>query len=541
MKKINWILLLWIFAQIYILSAQTDPEADLFLDFNPKWAHASIDTGYHKGNSDGMNHLTLPSFLSPLIKDQFAYYALNYTTDLNSGVFIEKLDLHSGRSGWTIHQDERNNDRKEYNFYLGFNPVGELQSLNFRAVDSMPFGVWTKAKVAVRTFNPETGAMLSYFAPPPFSDSLYPRTGFYFNVIKVYPYKNEGYLVNTVTGFTDFYCISKKLYSNEGQYLKTDSILVPKRYKYTSSSGMLPTLASFAAYVSEFNSSQQQGNNYSGPFESLIEFYNQDFEPVLRLDVGQLTGPYDYLIPHAYDDYVLLEKMDSLSISPNVPPVLKYLKLDNKGTLLESYRLNRVSYVQSSPSHCRLKDNKGILAVRCVEQSTTSMDYPFVLEFSLLDKNLSQRVLKTIKLKDQYGMLVSKMFQAENGDIILFGKFSKWKGGKTFDDYFGRYITLRFSLAELGLETSSSETVTDEDFIIKPNPAKDGVFVNPGVYRHGVLKFLDLTGKQVFEKQIDDNFDGWIPVEGILPSLYTVHWIPKSGDKIQTKRLLIVK
>lgn len=233
--------------------------------------------------------------------------------------------------------------------------------------------------------------------------------------------------------------------------------------------------------------------------------------------------------------------MDSISLVPNDPPVLKYLKLDYSGKLLESYRLNRVSYVQGSPSHCRLADNKGNLVVRCVDQIAISMTNPFVLEFSLLENNQPQKVLKIVKLKSQFGMIVSKMFQAENGDIILFGKFSKWKEGKTFDGNFDRYITLRFPLAELGLETSTSETNIGKDFVIEPNPAKDRVFINPEEHSHGVLRFIDLTGKQVLEKQIDDNFDGWISVEGILPSLYTVQWIPRAGEKIQATKLLIVK
>ncbi|MBK9271242.1 MAG: hypothetical protein IPM48_06565 [Saprospiraceae bacterium] len=539
MNKITILLLTLVYN--YTSFAQIDPAADLFLDLNPRWAHVAIDTGYHKENSDGMNHMTRPSFFSPLVKEQFAYYALNYIGDLNSGVFIEKLDLNSGQSVWTIHQDERNNDRKEYNFYLGFNPEGDLQSLNFRAVDSMPFGLWAKAKVAVRTFDPHTGTVLSYTTPPPFEDSLHPRTGFLFNEIKLYPYKQDGYLVNTAFGHKDNYCIAKKWYSNEGLYLKTDSILVPKKYQYTSISGMFPSLASFASYVSEFNSSPTRGDNYSGPFESLIEFYNKDFEPVLRLDVGHHTGAYDYLLPHAYDDYVLLEKMDSISLVPNDPPVLKYLKLDYSGKLLESYRLNRVSYVQGSPSHCRLAGNNGNLVVRCVDHRNISMTNPFVLEFSLLENNQPQKVLKIVKLKDQFGMLLSKMVQAENGDIILFGHFSKWKGGTTFDLNFGRYITLRFSLAELGLETSITETGADKEFIIEPNPAKDRVFINPEEHRYGVLRFLDVTGKQVLEKQIDENFNGWISVENLHPAWYGLQWIPKSGDKIQSTKILIVK
>ncbi|MBK9220508.1 MAG: hypothetical protein IPO16_00095 [Saprospiraceae bacterium] len=99
------ILITFIFFLLFVnfTKSQIDPLGDIFLNHQPLWSHAAIDSsaiGY-KGRTGLDYYLTLAE-RKLLIQDSFLYIVYNNHFEDLSGSFIEKIELRTGKVIWKM-------------------------------------------------------------------------------------------------------------------------------------------------------------------------------------------------------------------------------------------------------------------------------------------------------------------------------------------------------------------------------------------------------------------------------------------------------
>lgn len=520
-----------------IAFAQVDPDADIFKDFTPKWAHVTRDSSYKSDLYNGINHLFFPVLSSELYTENQSINVYNYFYELWSGFLIEKIDLETGKTIWIRKVDLTNNDRKEYCYHYGLDSNNDLLLLSYRSVDSLTGLVWSRAKVAQRKYDFNTGRELYYYAPPLDQDSLYPRTSFNYDFYQIYPAENGGYFHILPDGDSIEYIQIINQFDKYGSKLSTRSLSCPKRYKWYSNSGLFYTQAKFAKFASSYNSSPSRVVNYSEPFEMVFDFYNDSLQWVRRLDLHNKLGPYYSINPLVYDDYIWIARVDSVDIEKGIPGVMKSVKVDYQGNIISQIRMNRVPFIHSE-SYCRLKDDQGHLVVRCLDERISNPSNPYVLEFTLLQDGSEPKLLKRISLKDYYAMIYSRVRQLENGDIVLLGKYALRKE-MAFDQNKSSFITISIPSSDLGLQVGIREEQYEKTVQLEPNPANEQVvFRNPKL-ETGMLQFFDGKGVCVIQKWIIEEQNPIIKTDGLVPGNYWVQWTPQNGPPSEAIKLII--
>ena len=139
------------------LSSQIDPLGDVFLNSQPIWSHVAIDSsaiGY-KGRT-GMDYFAYLSDYKILISQNSAYLVYSNYIDGYSGVFIEKIDLNTGRRLWSNFIDLRNSIKREQTKRFFINKSGDLELLNLRhSADTLIAGIndWLTGKLAIHRYD----------------------------------------------------------------------------------------------------------------------------------------------------------------------------------------------------------------------------------------------------------------------------------------------------------------------------------------------------------------------------------------------------
>jgi len=487
-----------------------------FVDYNPVWQHVSIDTSFIIDNiivvdgkayiSNGMDKFNTPK---TIVKDSSLFIVYDYLS--GEGVFVEKINVKTGKIVWNYHYDHRNKDKWEPfayfytngSFYINEN--GDIEILSFREKYNYQSIYKTFSK---KVLNYDSGELIKH---------TYGKAGdTTVAQLIISQFWNKSYLLPKGV---DEYLYLSNLYQNSnsedsidiysytlnenGQALEKKYIRLDKNHSNNFIYSM-GGVGKDSVYV--FRSELQSTGGNITRFDYYFDIYDREMNLLLSRKLDEMVFDKDadqtVLFPYNDDKVIVFELFENQESY--------YYFYDYQGNFLGKYLIKLDGDVNLyRKSVTKLKDGSFLVCATTYdfyEKGDTSE-----LCFLKIDLDSDRvKLLKKIKVSPVDNFLHTQFVQElDNGDIIVGGRHLYHPYGEDgkptsgWGDGYGQ-ISICFRAEDLGLKTSVVQVPTQEKSLtIFPNPAKDKINISIDDGVAGKLSIYDILGQRVATGKIN--------------------------------------
>lgn len=458
-----------------LLYSQIDPEANIFLDAKPRWAHVAFDsTAINYKKKNGMNYYIAPSGHRYLIDKNYAYMIHTDFYSGFSGGLIEKIDMSDGKQIWSNYFDERNNIGKEYTSHYFINEQGQLELLDFINFENNPLPYWTLGKITNRRYDINNGTLIQSNIP---SQSDSSRAELYFNFNYTLLHKDSSgaynYFISTVRN--NMFQIEKHHFDTAFHLIKKDSIVDTVIYpKVFDNFFLVPLNNNFDTLVRMINSYATSQHKVGDPMSIVLDFFDYNLNKLYRLD---LSNKVDQV--HQFNFFNVQENSFTLISSEELfngeYPLYRLIVFDFRGNKLEEIVLPSFK-TDFGNANCSLKyrNELGSLILSQKEYVLPNGRPELRLLFYKTDGKGNLFLKKVVPLIDSFFIGAAQMTWLENNDILLTAPYSFKNTNRNYWQR-QRFISSRWDLKELNLSTDISKTKSENtlDITYYPIPIID--------------------------------------------------------------------
>ena len=458
-----------------LLYSQIDPEANIFLDATPRWAHVAFDsTAINYKKKNGMNYYNAPSGKGYIFDKNYAYMVLTDFYYGLSGGLIEKIDLSNGKQIWSNYYDERNNIGKEYTSHYFINTQGQLELLDFINFESSIQPFWASGKIANRRYDLNNGKLIQSSLPSK-NDTI--RSQLYFNsnytLLHKDPIGSYNYFYSTIRN--NKFQIEKLQFDTAFQLIKKDSIVDSVIYsKVIDNFFLVPLNKNFDTIVRMINSYATSQHKVGDPMSLVLDFFDYDLNKLYRLDLSKKVDQV-----HQFNFFNVQENSFTLISSEELfngeYPLYRLIVFDFRGNKLEEIVLPSFK-TDFGSANCSLKfrNEPGSLILSQKEYVLPNGRPELRLLFYKTDGKGNLFLKKVVPLIDSFFIGAAQMTWLENNDILLTAPYSFKNSNRNYWQR-QRFISSRWDLKELNLSTDISEAKSENtiDITYYPIPVID--------------------------------------------------------------------
>ncbi|MBK9108410.1 MAG: T9SS type A sorting domain-containing protein [Saprospiraceae bacterium] len=502
-KYVSFIVHLLSFTSLF---GQRDPLADIFSNKQPIWAHAAMDSsaiGY-KGRT-GMDYFWVPAERKILVHNGALYLVYLNIFETESGNFIEKLDLKTGKSLWSNAYDLRHSPKREYTNRYFINEENQLELLNFRYNYDTVFWLypmWDNGKLSIRKYDLETGREIYKFHSP-IEDSTYPSFKVQFN-LHSYLHKdtNGDYLVYTTRENVKIpaFDIARTRLDSIGRYKKLEYVhTMTGTYKNLIPYTEAPILNNqqFDTIVRLLHTFKNNPYLTGDTMEFKIFLLDQNLKELASFDVtDQMSNIKEYNLIKVEDGIIGVIGKEYIK---NEYPLQHIFIFDYEGNLKEEILLP--TRTNEGFGLCsgvlKFKNEPGVLLICRETGDKTKTGFAFYKS----DGNGNIKLHSEIITKDSFniGDFVC-MYEIEPNKILTGTRYRQAHLKVGEYEQTERYITALWDLD--ALTKTQQGTELKKSMILMPNPATDWIKVE--IEEEGLFKLnlYDLKGHLILQKDL---------------------------------------
>ena len=494
-----------------------------FDNANYNWVHVAIDsTKIGVNGLDGKNHLFYFSNEEPLRHKGYLYNSLVNGQNAGSGAFIEKIDLETGKALWKSFYDLTNSKENEYPSTLKISNQGKLQVVGYRNTvkNFIPIpGVWTKGLPVVREYDSNTGSLLQYDTLSKDSE-IATELFVSFDRLKLYKEGNMFVQIYYLGSAIDKKVMLKRdYYDLEGKLLFSNDFSFPYKDRFRVSLLRNTDNDVFLVTASIDDS--------LGTSKVLLSRVTDSNELVFQVDVSNLALSYDAVyISRIYENRIEITSENFYnSFGNDVSLRLDYY--DFVGNHISNYEIPRtLKYSIIS----NLIDDKPLIAV-CRPNNSQGE----ILFYGVNASNVFGE-LKTLHINNSHAFVCQKMFNTEEKDIIMQGRYSSILSSGSVDRTNFENIVISFSLFDLGLLTSVQDELKDIAINIYPNPTSHYITIDNAAQYDNNVQLTSISGRMYNLIIQDSNIDF-----STLPAgLYIIALTDTSSGKVYRQKIIKV-
>ncbi len=516
-------------AQTYLPKYPYEPLS--FVDFEPIWYHTYIDSTVIGDTTDGYNYLRKPLHNVDIIHNDFLYTLItgrSLTTNFTR-TYINKINLWTGEVIWSnAYGLGIDNGKMEAGRLMYFNNKDNLEIIGFRY--PLPYGVGNEFLIPAandlfmtkRIFDIDDGTILQNFQPN-INDTALVRGNYQlsFRNNEMFPRGDSIQYFRRLTKINRKTIeISTRKFDSKSHEIFIDTIISP----FGIISG-----------IDETNPVQLDDTTY------------------LYLgwtDVSKVTF---HTINHRGHD-VNIVVGDSVARFANSGNLLRVAK--DKQSFLISYNVS-VPNSKYKRKDFVVVDRRGNI----IHKAELPVNYQV---HNVLDWNEEDNSLVVIGSNwygiDEYGALeivyfdqVGNMFLAHSYIMKDYRFPNDISSTKIDDEYYllklneGNAEPLGNGFIEVdhSARAVSHMLVDDEDFSVKhvntkqpyildqinvyPNPTSDYLHINFPFEYSGLISLLDLNGKTIFTKKLDNNLQAFFDLHPLQSGMYIIHIVDQFG------------
>lgn len=516
-----------------ITFSQKDVLADIFVNNQPIWSHAAIDSsaiGY-KGRT-GMDYFCCLAERKVLIHDGALYLVYLNTFEIDAGNYLEKLDLNNGKTLWSNAYDLRHSTKREYTNRFFINSNNQLELLNFRySYDTVwwlyPF--WDSGKLSVRKYDLQSGREI-YKQHSPIDDPAYP-------LFKVQGYQhsylhkdqNGDYIVYTMRENVNIpaFDMARTRLDSSGRYKNLDGVhTMTGTYKNLVPYTEIPILNnhSFDTIVRLLHTFKNNPYVTGDTMEFKIYLLDPFMNEIASFDVtNQMSKIKEYYLLKVGDGIIGIL---GIEYNKNKYPLHHIYIFDFSGNLLEEIILPHTTNQQYGQCNgiLKLKNEKGVLITcRGREDKTSRSGFAFYKS----DGNGNIKLHAEIITRDSFGVgdYVS-MYEVEPDIVLTAGRFRQQNLTVGTYEQTERYITALWNLNNI--TTSTDDRKEDTGIKFYPVPSSAWLRVNldaPGDFHVNVY---NLNGQLILNQKIN-SLNNIIDIQNLPGGNYIVELIDEKG------------
>ncbi len=505
-----------IFISTYTFS---QPDLDIFKDYEPKWIRATFDTSAL--DIVGYDDHSRMHFVQSIQKDGYIYvlYKYNLQDRFNDGGYMEKIDESTGEESWHIVYDLRTIEIGERPDRFRINDNGTVEIIGGRVAGQTSEGYWQNTFVR-RMYSNKSGEFISwngvdktdslkalfYNSWGPivyFKDSIYMESDIFVSAdrdsINYIFLDSTGYEISR--GATYFEASSDSVNTIQSMLYKDDTTLVTSWFS-ESTYFQLHSDYKFHYYINLYNNKDMQmlksidlTNDFKNSKNRIrfeLEYVDEDIMAIYHLNEPEPLHYEPYLYFYDYDG----NRVDSVDLK-------KYNLLVNK---IKKISKNEYLIVGTYPVGSYGDYNLYFY------KKTIGNDLVLLRRFEMEKEN------------EGYHIYPQNIF-INAGNAIIVGKYRK---KVDFGNDFLYPITICFKNDDI---FTATKEITDLPQVpVSPNPTKDYLHISCEATAD-VLEIIDQMGRIIMEKE-NINCKEEIDVSKLNSGMYFIRVSDKKGKLI---------
>lgn len=482
------------------LLGQIDPLGDIFLKPLPIWSHVAIDStaiGY-KGRT-GMDYFLYLAERKILIDGVYAYLVYDNLFEKQSGSFLEKIDLKTGKSVWRNYFDLRNSVKREYTNHFFINDQSELELLTFQypydTVDIFTVN-WDGGKMTIRKYDIETGEEL-YVYHSPLNDSSFPTFKTQRNVFS-YLNKNVNGGYDCYTNWIDTrvisYSMAKTRMDTIGKFIEIEATnTIYSKYLKLNAYEEIPVLLNqkFDTIVRMIHTFKNKPFITGDTMELSLYLFNSKLEQIAHYDVSEYISKLrEYSVINLKNNHICILGIEYFQ--DTTYPREHIFVFDSQGNLSEE--VVYPARINDTLGRClgaiKLKNEPGILIIN--KNLNSSVNNKFL--FYKTDGKGNMELLSQHIMKDYYNISIEGYLEElDNGNILLSGLFRKTNTSNYPPTE--KFITTLWDLKNITSTNNSNKNILSISIV--PNPTESKFKILGLKTKPVEINLFDMTGKCV--------------------------------------------
>ncbi len=527
-----------------------------FENYTPQWKHVIYDSsivGWQDKSDNNMlyphngwSHLVTPTYArlyyNHLVDGDYLYIYSLVFRNVFQGAYIEKLNLNTGQHVWDNHFDRRDNNRREFPYFIYENKNEEINVIGARqhTPDStlLPYPLWYKADVFSRSYDNSDGTLVQYTYADNDDTSAVPIAHFfnYLPSVKthLFPYDSLYQFVYSNVGNDNVLSYCNYIVDRRGHLVRQEQCnkyyMSHPKYQVNAYENAKVDLDTFVSLVHTIKNKKDKLKY----FDLNMLILNRDMDSLHFIDLKPMVNPaIDYKLSYIDRDYFIVRGFNKREDNGSYYDVEQFYLFEITGRLLEKVEILHNQYEVlnhrvSVPT--KLKYDIGMLL--CT--SETRYDSTSYVGFYKSDgKGHLQKVKELDVVQKNNYIDPTELIQLGNGDIVFYHTHYNFDLKDKLKNT-GACILSLIPAKDLQLSNSVSnpKTIEADAMSLTPNPASEELAVQFSRPLTGKITIVDILGKTVLSKKVKNRRVIKLRLNNLPNGEYVLSIQTEQGSKI---------
>lgn len=538
----NKLLIIFLIFCSSLLKSQENLKPIDFIDINPLWQHIVIDsTRLNDTIYNGTKHLNNWG-KSIFVYDSIGIFVFIDQSESLQGGYIEKINLHTGKTFWTNLFNIENSGKREYPSSIYLNNSGNLEILCFRSIqDVLPIGLWAKSQISIREYDFLTGKLLNHTYKS--SVDLKPKEEiiFYFETTKLFK-SDESIFIYLTPNIGSEKVVEYELKSFDSECNLNEIDTVKRNRLFPNGTTQTWAMYGRDTFINSRHSHMQSifydsitQENFD-TFEYIVDFYSTDFEIIDTLNLKNLL-PYNWSIQHGIvknAKLLAIVSKDSVYLD-NTYMAISYF--DFQGNHYETLDFGK--QIPKDLLIGKLPNQDGFLIVD--RQVDGNIDNDRVIELKKSNGQGNIELIETITFEGGRYFGINSLDILKDNTIII--GLTLWVPDPvqpSASTYKTLYI-VAIDGNELGLVKADNKISSYDKLRLYPNPAQSKLTIDFPVYFTGTLNIFTSDGKNVRSLDYQDVKIINIDISGFKNGFYFFNTLDEKGKMTYKPQSFVVE